>query len=448
MKKVTDMTTGNPAKLLLQFALPVFLGNIFQQMFTMVDKIIVGQFVGAEAFSAVGATNALSLLFMSACIGTSMGIGIVVSHYFGAKEEENTAAAIANGTYVIMAVSLLITIVAELTLEPILHLLNTPEELMRDAVAYSRIYMGSYVVMSAYNGPVAVLRAMGDSKTPVKFLILCSLCNVVLDLIFVVPLHMGVEGAAWATVISQAIAAACCIIYSFKNVPQFRLALKMRKPQKEMMLKTLKVGMPAAFQYALMYISTIILQRVINGFGDSVIGAFTATTQIDSLVLHLYMALGIAMSTYAGQNVGAEKPERVAEGVRSIMKINVAASLAFIVLFWTFGKDIMRIFVTEQEIINIAATGICINSIFYFGMGLVQLFCNLLTGAGDAAYSFINGIVEIIARIGFVIVLTGIPAIGVWGIWFTTGLTWTATGVAAFIRYKGGKWRTKSLAQS
>lgn len=244
MANTLDMTAGSPAKLILRFALPVFAGNLFQQLYTLVDRIIVGQFVGANAFSAVGATNSLSMMFMSMCMGTAIGTGVVVAQYFGARDEKNTAAAIANGAYVNLVV-----------------------------------------------------------------------------------------GAAIATVMAQAIAAILCIAYAYRKVPQFREAFHYAKPDKRLLKQTLQAGLPTGFQYSLMYISGIVLQRIVNGFGESVIGAFTATSQMETLVQQIYAALGTSMVTYTGQNAGAGKTERIRQGMKSAMLISAVISIGLLAVF-------------------------------------------------------------------------------------------------------------------
>lgn len=448
MAKAIDMTQGKPSKLLVSFALPVLIGNLFQQLYTLVDRVIVGQFVGADAFSAVGATNALSMMFMSMCMGTAIGTGVVVSQYFGAKDEENTAKAIMNGAYVNVIVAVIMTIIALLATRPILILLNTPVTLMDDASAYMMVFMGGLLAVAAYYTPFSILRALGDSRTPLIFLAFCSVLNIILDLIFVIPLGMGVIGAAIATVMAQAIAAVLCIAYAIRKIPQFKMALNYRKSEGRLIIQTLKIGIPTGFQYSLMYISTIILQRVVNSFGESVIGAFTASSQMELLVQQMYAALGTAIVTYTGQNIGAGESQRVKQGMRSAMEISGIISVILIAVFWFGGNLIMRIFVPDADIIYLAARGIRITSLFFMALGVVQVLRYLLNGAGDSIYALLNGIVEIAARIGFAVCLTAIPVIGMWGIWLTTGLTWLITALFAFWRYKSGAWMSKSLVGS
>lgn len=227
--KTVDMTKGSPIKLLIQFAIPILIGNLFQQIYTLADRIIVGRFVGDKAFSAIGATNALSMMFMSMCMGAAIGTGIVVSQYFGAKDVKGTAASIANGSYTCILIAIVMTLLALATTKPILLLLNTPQSILPDVLTYMYIFMGGLIAVTAYYTPFSILRALGDSRTPLIFLVVCSLLNIVLDLLFVVVFKTGVAGAAVATVLSEAIAAILCIIYAFRKVPQFGQAFVYRK---------------------------------------------------------------------------------------------------------------------------------------------------------------------------------------------------------------------------
>ena len=336
------------------------------------------------------------------------------------------------------------TLLALAATKLILILLHTPESIMPDALVYMYIFMGGLLAVSAYYTPFSILRALGDSRTPLIFLVLCSLLNIGLDLLFVVVFKTGVAGAALATVLSEAIAAVLCIIYAFQKVPQFRQAFVLRKIKMELIEKTLKVGIPTGLQYSLIYVSSIVLQRIVNGFGTSVIGAFTATTQIELLVQQIFAALGAAIVTYTGQNMGAGKYDRISLGVVAAMKISAVVSVVLLALFWVFGHPIMSIFVANEEIISTAAAGIRITSLFLIALGGVQILRYMLNGAGDSMYALLNGVVEVIARVALAVSLTAVPFIGMWGIWLTTGLTWAVTAIFALFRYKQGAWKEKT----
>lgn len=446
MAKEIDMTTGSPAKNIIHFAWPILAGYLFQQIYSLADKVIVGQFVGDAAFSAVGATAAPSNIFMSLTIGLAAGSGVVAAQFFGAKDDKNTAKAVVNGLYVTAVFSILFTFVALLLTEPLLRLLGTPESLMKDASVYMKIYLAGSLAVAMYYTPFSILQAFGDSKTPLIFLVVCSIINIILDILFVVPpLNWGVAGAAIATVIAQLVSAIMCLVYSVVKVPQFKEALHYLKPDFCMIKRVVRVGIPSGFQSALIFISSLVLQAVVNGFGETVIGAFTSTTQIEMLAIQIPNAISAAMLTYVGQNVGAGKVERVKNGLRSSLLISTVVTCVLVAILWVFGEPIMSIFVSDEAIISMAANAMRIESLFLFAYGSSRILQYVLNGAGDSTFSMINGIVEIIARVTFAFALTTIPFIGVWGIWITTGCTWIVTTITSFVRYKSGIWRRKSV---
>lgn len=437
MNKVVDFTKGNPLSLIARFSVPIFIGYLFQQVYSLVDRIIVGQLVGADAFSAVGSTTAITSMFMSMCIGASSGAGIIVSQYYGARDEKSTAKAISNGVYVNIAVALVTTVIALMTIHPILTLLQTPAELMDDAASYMLIYMAGLMAVAAYYVPFSIMQALGDSTTPLIFLIVCSILNVLLDLLFVGSLQMGVNGAAIATVLAQCISAACCIVYAFKKMPIMKMAVKYAAIDKKMIGETVRIGLPTGFQFALIYLSSVVLQRTVNRFGSTVIGAFAATTQMEILIQQIYATLGTTMATYTAQNIGAKKTERIQEALRTVLIICAVVSAVWMFCAWIGGSYIMKIFVDDSMMTEIAATGIRITAVFFMAFGVTTILRRLLAGAGDSAFTLISGIVEIIARVVLGLSLTAIPVIGMWGIWLTTGLTWFATAIFAVWRYKG-----------
>ena len=436
MNKAVDFTKGNPLSLIIRFSVPIFIGYLFQQVYSLVDRIIVGQFVGADAFSAVGSTTAITSMFMSMCIGASSGAGVIVSQYYGARDEKNTARAISNGVYVNVGVALVTTAIALAAINPILRVLQTPTELMKDAASYMMIYMAGLIAVAAYYVPFSIMQALGDATTPLLFLIFCSVLNVVLDLLFVGPLQMGVNGAAIATVLAQCISAICCVIYAFRKMPIIRKAVQYAGIDKKIIKETIQIGLPTGFQFALIYLSSVILQRTVNQFGTTVIGAFAATTQVEILVEQFYSTLGTTMATYTAQNIGAKKHERIQQALRCVLIICAAVSVLWLFCALLGGNHIMRIFVDDTAMTDIAATGIRITAVFFMAFGVTNILRRLLAGAGDSTFTLTSGIVEIVVRIVLGISLTAISVIGMWGIWLTTGLTWLATAVYAIWRYK------------
>ncbi|MBR3031423.1 MAG: MATE family efflux transporter [Clostridiales bacterium] len=446
-KNVTDMTVGNPARHILKFTLPLLIGNLFQQLYNMVDSIVVGRYVSAHALAAVGACGSLNFLFFSLSSGLSVGIGVIAAQYFGAGDEKQLKKTIANSIYVLASAALVVTLIGIIFASPILHLLQTPDEYVADSIAYFRVTCAGIIGVAFYNGVAALLRAVGDSKTPLYFLILSSIVNVVLDLVFVLAFDMGVVGVGLATIIAQAIAAIAAMIYAYKKVSYFRLRRKDLRPDMLMIRDSFRLGAPVAMQNSMIAVSCISLQAVVNGFGPDVASSYTITNRIEQLVQQPYGSLGMALTSYSGQNIGAKKQERVVEGFRKATLIVLAFSIFMLPLFFFLGKYICGIFVKNEaaSVIDLGAKALRITSPFYFALGMIYVPRAVLNGCGDTGFAMINGLTEVVCRIVFANILTRIPVLGYWGIWITTGLTWGFTALVCVLRYRGGKWRYKAL---
>ena len=442
-KFLKDMTKGTPWKLLLQFAVPLFIGNIFQQLYNMVDSIIVGNFVGPNALGAIGTTNSLNFLFFSLVAGLSVGIGIIVAQFFGSNNEEKVKDTIGNAIWIVLISSVIMACIGFFIAKPVLVLLRTDKVILGDATAYLKVTSIGICCTGLYNGVSSILRALGDSKTPLIFLI--SLVNVVLDLWFVLGLGWGVVGAGVATAFSQFLSAVTCIFYAYKSNTYFRLKKKNLKLNSYIVEKSLRLGIPVALQNSLIAFSLIVLQAIVNGYGATFTTAFTVISRIETLVQQPFMSLGAAVSTYTGQNLGAGKTDRVVKGFNSSNVMNVIFSAVVLVLFWTFTSPIVSIFGKDAEVLRIASDGLRITSCFYVFLGLIYTTRNVLNGAGDAMFSLFTGIVECIGRVGFAYPLTLIPFLGSYGVFVATGITWMLNGLFSLIRYKRGKWKTINL---
>ncbi len=444
-KSVYGMTEGSPAKLLLSFTIPMLIGNLFQQFYNMVDSIVVGRFVGANALAAVGATGSLNFLFFSMSFGVSAGVGVVLSQYFGADKSDMVGRSFANGMYLLALVSAIMSIVGIVSARAVLMLLNTPVSILDDAVLYMRVSCAGILAIAAYNGVAAVLRALGDSRTPLYFMVVSCIINIALDLVFVIVCQWSVFGVALATVIAQLVAAIGAFIYAFCKIPILRVNKECRRVKPDIMAKCFRLGFPIALQNSLIAFSCIFLQRVVNGFGEDVVAANTALSRIEQLVQQPYNSLGAALTTFTGQNMGAGKVDRVKQGHRVGVICVIVFSLLMLIPGQFFGKQIMGIFVQDADVIAIGAKGFAITSLFYVFLGMIYVSRGILNGAGDAAYSMINGLMEITGRVGFAKPLTMIPAIGMWGVFLTTGLTWTLVSLVSMHRYARGKWRNKAI---
>ena len=440
-----DMTKGNPVKLILTFSLPLIVGNVFQQFYNMVDSIVVGNFVGANALGAVGACGSLNWLFFSLSSGLGIGIGVIVSQFYGAKRFDQVSATIANSFYVLVSTAIVVSILCFAITPAVLRLLNTPDDIINDSITYMRTTCIGIVAISLYNGVSSILRALGDSKTPLYFLILSSVCNVLLDLLFVIAFGWGVFGVAFATIISQALSAVVSLIYSIKKIPYFRLTKEQMKPNFSIIKTSYRLGVPIALQSSMIAVSCVVLQSVVNRFGATVVSAFTITNRIEQLINQPYNSLGTALTTYAGQNIGAGDTARVKLGFKKSIYIVAVFSAIMIPVMFLFGKNIAGLFVKETDVIELGASALRITSVCYFFLGMIYIPRGILNGCGDAAFSMINGLAEVVCRLLFSSVLTRIPKIGYWGIWITTGLTWLCVSIVCLLRYASGKWKQKAI---
>lgn len=442
-----SMTEGNISIQLLKFSIPLLMGNIVQQFYSMVDSIIVGNLIGSDALAAVGATGSLIFLFFSLCTGMASGVGIMIAQYDGAKDLKSVKKTIANSIYIIGATAIIMGLVGMIFSPNVLKLLRTPSNIYEDALIYMKIICGGTIAVGVYNAIAAILRALGDTKTPLYFLILSSILNIGLDLLFVITIPLGVAGVAYATIISQGLSAIACIIYSVIKIPEFSLTKQDYKICKDTCYQIFRLGTLAAFQHSLLAISHIIIQRVVNGFGSAIVAAFTVTSKLEQLVMQPYNSLGIAMSTFAGQNMGAGNIQRIKEGHKKSLKIIIVISIVLSLTMFFGAETFVKFFVKDFFVIQTAAKATKIISIFFFPLGAIFVIRGLLTGAGDAVYGMINGLAEMLARICFAVPLTSISFIGVWGIWLTTGITWIITSLASEVRYRRGKWIEKGIVK-
>ncbi len=447
-KYVCDMTNGNAAGLLLRFAFPMLIGNIFQQFYNMADSVIVGKFVGSNALGAVGSVGSLNFMFFSLCMGLGSGLGVLISQYFGAGQDEYVRKIIANAVYITIAAGMLMSLCGTILAKPILCIMNTPKENFGDALIYMRIVCGATVVVAGYNMISSILRALGDSKTPLIFLVAASGINIILDLIFVIVFHMGVAGAAFATVIAQILAMLGSIWFGMRKNPYLQLKKRHFQFDREIFQNSLRLGLPIAAQNALIAFSCVALQSVVNRYGAIVMAAYTATSRVEQLVQQPFGSLGTAVSTFAGQNAGAGRYDRVSAGCKVSVRIVMIFSLIMVVVMFLLGDKIVGLFVNEPEVIEIGAKGLQITSLMYIGLGLIYVMRGMLNGVGDAAFAMINGVTEVIGRVGFAWLLMMIPSVGLWGVWYTNGLTWALTGAANVIRVLQGKWKTKCVIRS
>ncbi|MBQ6257333.1 MAG: MATE family efflux transporter [Clostridia bacterium] len=440
-KMTLNMTEGRPLALLSVFALPLLIGNLFQQAYNLADSMIVGRLLGADALAAVGATGSISFLFFSIFNGISGGCGVVTAQFFGAREENKVRRAIANSAYLILVSSLATGIFAFLMVPTVLSWMGTPREILPDAVTYMRMTSASVPLIAIYNYASSMQRALGDSRTPLYFLVVSCLLNVVLDLLFVGAFGLGVFGAALATMLSQLLAGVGSLCYAFRRNPYFHVNREARAFDREITKSAVRLGLPLALQWSLIAISTTALQAVVNSFGATAMAAYTATNRLEQLVQQPFGSMGMALSTYAGQNKGAGKTDRIQRGLKDGLLAMVVVACAMTLIMQLFGESLVGMFVHEEDVIALGGKALKITSLFYAFLGVIYVTRGVLNGVGDAFFSFVNGVVEIAGRVGLPFLLLHFTAAGVWSIWITAGVTWMLAGTTCVLRYIS--WKRK-----
>ena len=430
-----NMTEGNAVKLIILFSIPMLIGNIFQQLYNIADSIIVGQFLGADALAAIGATSSLSFFFFALCNGFGSGGGIIVSQSFGRGDTKKVKNCIANTGYIMVIMPFVVGGFAFLLAPFLLKMLKTPDNIMHDSVVYIRLMSVGLFFVSVYNYVSSMMRALGDSKTPLYFLIFSCIVNVVLDILFVYVFKLGVFGAGLATLISQLLSNILCLGYAVIFNPYFRLSASDLRVDYNVIAKTVKLGLPLSLQFSMIAISCMALQRVVNSFGAIAVAAFTATGRIEQVIHQPYQTLAAALSTFSGQNYGAKKYDRVMDGYKKTAWMMVIFTAVMVPLIQIFGEQITSLFVHDEEVIKMGATAMRITNIFYVFLGMIYVIRGVLNGLGDGFFALLNGIVEVIGRFTVPLLLTVIPFIGLWGIWWSVGIVWLMAGFTAWLRY-------------
>lgn len=396
-----SMTSGNPAKLLLLFAIPVIFGNMFQQLYSIVDTIIVGRALGVHALAAVGCTGSITFLVLGFVNGFTQGLAIITSQRFGAEDEEGVKNSFAASILLSIAVVIFMTITAMLLASTILQALKTPDDIIHDAYIYLQINFFGIFAPVFFNMFSSMIRALGDSKRPLYFLITACFINIILDLIFVCIFHMGVAGAAWATIIAQSIAALFCLFHIKKHIPQLQLEKRHFQTVGNEWKEHLVFGLPMAFQMSIIAIGSMILQSALNSLGAISVAAYTAAQKIDSIATMPLSSFGAAISTYTAQNYGAGKIERIKKGVFQCILLSVGFSIFMGILNITAGGQMASVFVGngEKEVLELAKQYLVINGVSYWTLSLLFIYRLTLQGLGQSIIPTVTGIMELVMRI-------------------------------------------------
>jgi putative MATE family efflux protein len=439
-----DLTTGKEGKLIFQFAAPMLLGNIFQQLFSVIDAIVVGNFIGKEALAAVGASFPIIFMMVSLIIGLVMGTTVVIAQYFGAKDFVRVKQAI-DTMYIYSAVAGVITTVAGILLaEPMLRLLGLPEEIMPQAVLYLRIYFGGIIIFFGFNGTSAVLRGLGDSKTPLYFLIIATVANIILVLLFVGVFKWGIGGAAYATLVANGIAFALAIYWLNRTHKLVRIAIKGLHFDREIFRQSIRIGLPTGIQQTFVALGNLALMGIVNTFGTNVIAGFSVASRLDALAMIPAMSFSQALSTFVGQNIGARKIERIRKGLISTIKMSGAITIATTIIIVFGGHLIMSLFTNDLEVIRIGDQYLTIVSTFYILFTVMFIYTGIMRGAGDTLIPMFFTLISLwLVRIPLAYFLS--HRLGVAGIWWAIPAGWLIGLTLAFLYYKTGRWKTKSV---
>ena len=397
------MTTGKPLPIMLKFMLPLFIGNAFQQVYNAVDSVIVGNYVGADALAAVGSTGTIMFLMNGLAMGLTTGFTVLVSQKFGEGDLEGTKKAAGNGAILSVFVILIMTVLFSVLMKPLLHAMNTPENIFEDAYSYISVICFGLVCLVGYNYLSSSLRAIGNSRVPLISLIVSAGMNVVLDLWFIIGLHMGTAGAAWATVISQGVSMAFCAIHILRKEEAIRPKKRHYRLDRTYCLTQIRIGVPMSLQFGITASGTIVMQSAINLFGSIPVAAYAAVGKVHNIMSMGMIAMGQTMATYAGQNFGARRPDRIREGVKAAVLVEIiyavvtAAIMYFgmpVYIHWFFSAD-----VDMAPILTYANTIVLVWALFYVPLSLIFIFRNAMQGCGFGFLPMMGGVVELVARL-------------------------------------------------
>lgn len=413
-----DMTQGNPTKLLVLFAIPMWIGGVFQLLYNMVDTIVVGRFVSLDALAAIGATTSTTMFLMLMGNGLTNAISVIISQAEGAKQDEGMKRSVTHAAYLPLAVGVILGAAAFFGARPLMKLLQAPPEILDQSVLYIQIVGGLMIGQTAYNGATSVLRAIGDSRTPLYFLIFSSLLNVVLDLAFVLGLHAGVAGVAWATVISQIVSAVLCVGYMLKKYPKLCPDKEAWRLDTALLKDYLRIGLPMCVQSAVLSIGDMIITAVINSHGADIVAAYTIGSKVQNLATITFSNIAFSFSVYSGQNFGAKKYDRIKDGLKKGLTLICGLALVSAVVVIVFAKQLALIFMDSDaasQVLNAAISMIRIQGALFFALGAIWALNSALRGMGLISITLVSSAVELVSKIGFSLLLPlFMDYIGIW----------------------------------
>jgi putative MATE family efflux protein len=441
-----DLTRGGEARALVFFSVPMLLGNVFQQFYNMVDSIVVGNFVGKTALAAVGASFPVIFLMVALIMGLTMGATVLVAQFFGARQFDRIRATV-DTTYIALFWSgIVVSVLGVLGTPWILGVLDIPADAAVEAATYLRILFAGMLGMFGYNAVSAILRGLGDSKTPLYILIFSSLTNVVLDLLFVIAFGWGVAGVAWATVISQGLSFVGALLVLDSRNRYVRLSIRDLRFDPEIFRISMKIGLPTGLQQTAVASGHMVLMRIVNGFGTDVTAGFTAAGRLDSFAMMPAMNLSQAMSTFTGQNIGAGRTDRVRRGLRAGLALSLAASLFTGLAVILFGRELVSIFSRDPGVVSVGERYLLIAGPFYLLFSIMFLVNGVLRGAGDAVIPLFTTLLALwVVRVPCAIWFSSF--MGPDGVWWAMPAGWTVGCIASMLYYSSGRWKSRALVK-
>lgn len=441
-----DLTTGGEAKLIFRFAIPMVIGNLFQQMYNIVDTVIVGKFLGTEALAAVGASFPIFYTLIAFVIGIGSGATIIVSQYFGARNYDQVQKAISTIFLFMLGAAIILSIIGISFSDSIFQLIGVGDDVMPFATSYFNIYMIGMIGFFGFNGTSSILRGLGDSKTPMVLMALSTFLNIGLDLLFILVFDCGIAGAAWATVIAQAAAFIGAIFYLNQKDHIIRFRLKEWHFDRSLFYQSLRIGLPTGFQQTFVALGMMTLIRIINNFDTTTLAAYTAASRIDALASMPAMTLSSALSSFVGQNLGAGRTDRIKKGVWATLKMAWTISLTVLIVVLIWGQELMQLFNNDAEVIEIGKQYLLIVSSFYIVFSSMFVMHGTLRGAGDTLVPMFITLISLwLIRIPFAWLFS--QKFGQTGIWWSIPAGWLVGLIASWFYYKAGYWKNKSVVK-
>lgn len=447
-----DMTEGQPWKKIAAFTVPMLIGNVAQQLYNTVDSIVVGRYVGDNALAAVGSASPIFNLLLVLFVGIAMGAGIMVSQYFGSHDRENLSKTIGSSITLTAAASILLMIVGTLAIRPVLVLLDTPDSIIDWCTSYLMILLWGIAGLAYYNILCGILRGLGDSLSALVYLLVATVLNIVLDVWFVAGLHMEVAGVALATVIAQLVSAVLCMIKLRKMTDLFDMKKEYLRPDKKNILTVIRLGLPSGLTQAIFSLAMVVVQSLTNSFGEMIIAANVIIMRVDGFAMMPNFSFGTALTTYAGQNVGAKRYDRVKQGARQGTLIAVCTSAVITGLILLFGPYLMGIFTKTRELAQLSADMMKILAVGYIAMAVTQSLSGIMRGAGDTVTPmWISLLTTVAVRVPLaysLVYLTRTPQLpqGRYeSLWISLLTSWVLGALITFVFYKVGRWKKKAL---